>query len=636
MKAVPPTRSAGSLMVQGPNIKAGATADGTRSSTKGMVNLGPLTKKEFGHACGDHGLEYSGTIVSRVASQAKKLGVRPGWKIHEIDGHSVSSDEDIFLRLQEAKWQWRSCFVWFVTDMAAIRAEQARQRQASIQAEMERLAKLPFEGAHDKGHQIQLREGFSFQGYVDRAEERAMTLAQLRHCLRWCEDHCHRWRDMQSKGVSRTAGQKLSPQILNMHHINHWLIQPATKAKECSFLEMLTAQKQPPGWFVTHWWGERFEDFVKCIEVHEATRKLGDKACWWVGAFAARQHQLQDDDDPTKSFMRAMAKAQYRVLLTLDGKTHIAGPATPFTRLWCGFEVFSSLDKQTSSLDIAACIDSKATIITKGLTDEELEWERSEPGRGHRAKLERERVFDPELLLSGMSMKVQHGQAGEQLDRNRILNSIVGRDAAERSAPAPEEHELYTRANRRIAAALALTGWKRVMTNTHSDAQTLQTKFQEAIRADTWRKSLDIGLAYATHFEEKVLIMMRALPTGLRELHLDLRSTTINDEKLVALAASLPPGLEELTVDLSHNQHINNQGIMSFTEKLPPKVSSQSISVEGTSVTKELAQKVSSLERVRQFIYEEAQKGALCSLMSLLPTKTGRMQQQVDRCKLQC
>jgi len=75
---------------------------------------------------------------------------------------------------------------------------------------------------------------------------------------------------------------------------------------------------------------------------------------------------------------------------------------------------------------------------------------------------------------------------------------------------------------------------------------------------------------------------------------------------------------------------------MSFTEKLPPKVSSQSISVEGTSVTKELAQKVSSLERVRQFIYEEAQKGALCSLMSLLPTKTGRMQQQVDRCKLQC
>ncbi|CAK0792868.1 unnamed protein product, partial [Prorocentrum cordatum] len=114
-------------------------------------------------------------------------------------------------------------------------------------------------------------------------------------------------------------------------------------------------------------------------------------------------------------------------------------------------KVFSSLDKQTSSLDIAACIDSKATIITKGLTDEELEWERSEPGRGHRAKLERERVFDPELLLSGMSMKVQHGQAGEQLDRNRILNSIVGRDAAERSAPAPEEHELYTRANRRIA-----------------------------------------------------------------------------------------------------------------------------------------------------------------------------------------
>merc|ERR1740138_672133 len=120
------------------------------------------------------------------------------------------------------------------------------------------------------------------------------------------------------KGQSRTAGQKLNSRILNLHHINHWLIQPATKAKECSFVEMLTAQKQPPGWFAVHWWGERFEDFARCIEVHAATRKLGDKATWWVGAFAARQQQQLDDaagEDPSKGFARAMAKAQYRVLL---------------------------------------------------------------------------------------------------------------------------------------------------------------------------------------------------------------------------------------------------------------------------------------------------------------------------------
>merc|ERR1719253_266381 len=129
---------------------------------------------------------------------------------------------------------------------------------------------------------------------------------------------------------------------------------------------------------------------------------------------------------------------------------------------------------------------------------------------------------------------------------------------------------------------------------------------------------------------------MRAFPAGLRELTLDLKNTTINDEKLVALALALPQGLEDLTLDLSHNPHINNQGVMNFTDKLPSKVTSQSISVEGTSVTKELSSKVGSLERVRQFIYEEAQKGALCVSTSLLPTKTGRMQSQTEKCKIQC
>merc|ERR1719414_223443 len=95
------TRSAGTLLIQGPNAKLGAGAvlgtDGQRpkpSRPGTALQLSGLTKYEFGHACGDHGLEYAGTIVTRVASQARKLGVRPGWKIHVIDGHTVSSDED--------------------------------------------------------------------------------------------------------------------------------------------------------------------------------------------------------------------------------------------------------------------------------------------------------------------------------------------------------------------------------------------------------------------------------------------------------------------------------------------------------------------------------------------------------------
>merc|ERR1712151_1492858 len=112
-----------------------------------------------------------------------------------------------------------------------------------MKEEEARLARLPFEGTQDSTHLEQVRGEFKFQGYVERVEDRAITLKQLERVVRWTADHCHRWRDACTR-------HRLHIDSMNLYHVNDWLIKPATRQDDCSFLELLTAQKQPPSWFV--------------------------------------------------------------------------------------------------------------------------------------------------------------------------------------------------------------------------------------------------------------------------------------------------------------------------------------------------------------------------------------------------
>jgi hypothetical protein len=583
-----------------------------------------LSKFVFGHARGAIGLEFEGLIVGRVAGQARKLGVRPGWKIHTVDGHNVHSDEEVFLRLQEAKWQWRSCCVWFATDTTSIRAEQARARAAAIQAEVERLAKLPFEGHEDSRHLGQIKEEFTFQGYIDHVEDRAITLRQLRRIRDWATDRCHRWRDAGSKEASKTYGQKLHLNFMNLHHINHWLIRPSTKEKDCSFVEMLTSQKQPAEWFVVHWWGERLVDFMKSLEAHIDTRRLSDTSGYWVSAYAMRQHALNQDgagsDDATAgsggSYFRAMSATKFRVVLTLDSAT------TAFNRLWCDLEAYFLVLQEEAKPQLDIVINQgglKPAMITKGLTESEAKIEASNPGAGYKAKLDREKAFDPEIIFPGLSLHVHNAHVTDQADRRRILNSIAERDV---NLQPLEDHENYHKLNRRLRGLFALTSWSRIMGGGDADGQ-LQAKLSSALRADTERKTLELSLGFCASFEEKMVALLRSLPPNLRKLRLDLKGTGITDDRLLSLAAGLPPGLEELELDVSHNSHVTNAGVTTFTGKLPPKMREQVLTIESTAVTKEMSAHTGSLAGLRQHILDEATKGTLCTMTSLVPNREG-------------
>ena len=97
---------------------------------------------------------------------------------------------------------------------------------------------------------------------------------------------------------------------------------------------------------------------------------------YWVCAYANRQWRLaqQVTSNPKDaSFYKAMEIAMKKggVLLILDDTvtydSGTTGPATAFTRIWCGFEESMALEKKMK-LDIAAVHDGRPETLTEGMT----------------------------------------------------------------------------------------------------------------------------------------------------------------------------------------------------------------------------------------------------------------------------
>jgi hypothetical protein len=556
-----------------------------------------------------------------------------------IDGRTVHDSNDISMRLQEASWQWRSCYISFITDTSAIRAELKDSRLAAIKAEEERVAKLAFEGNNDHVHTTQVTDHFEFQGYIDRPEERGITLKQLHRVITFSKEKSHRWKDVAKSDESRTAGLRLNLDIMNMYHLNHWLIQPACLEKSCAFVELLTNQKQMPDWCISHWWGEPVKELVQCIECQAKTRKLNSSTAWWIAAFAIRQASVQDEvSDPSRRrLMKAMTVAQFKMLLVLDaGRGEDLGPAHAVSRMWCCYELAMFLDQPKLCIDVAVLKHPKPVLLASGLTDDEETMEIDDKGTGYKSKLDREKEVSLELIDRTLDVKIQSAQATLSTDRAQILNYVAGRDL---ESPPIEEHSLYQKMNKRLSGLFAAIFWSRVISSTSNDANTqaLQQKIADALRGDTWRTSQDLCLSYcvATAPEEKLALLARSLPTtGVKKLRLDLKGLDILDENLPALATSLPLEVEELNLDLSYNGQISNFGVTNFVNALPAKMRELTLGLGQTAVSPDFQDRRDSLEGLRQQIIHEAQKGSLCNIVNLCPSPDRRVYVKNVRTKI--
>ena len=74
-----------------------------------------------------------------------------------------------------------------------------------------------------------------------------------------------------------------SVEEVTLYDCNTYVILPATAEKECSMVELMASEEQPPHYFVSHWWGEPIVDFLRCLRRHAEARRLEYKVGWHNG-----------------------------------------------------------------------------------------------------------------------------------------------------------------------------------------------------------------------------------------------------------------------------------------------------------------------------------------------------------------
>lgn len=433
-----------------------------------------------------------------------------------------------------------------------------------------------------------LQQEFPFGSYIPETEHRGITVFQLRKVVTFAKKYCTKWHDLGGP----SSGQKLDMESLNLYQLNEWLIKPACLQHQCAMVELFAKTKQTPDWFISHWWGEPIAEFLLCVEKHISVRALTADCPYWVCAYANRQHYLVEDvcaDPRQTSFFKAMLLAK-GVLLILD----TVGPATPFRRVWCAFEeavlmlgdesAGGTCNKHTDSmlLDIATTVvhrqpgktTSKKTaeLITDGVapTDEDF----FHVGGAEKYKAEREASFPIKIIKEGLHLELEKSEATNPADRLHILNCLVGREIE--AFPPLDQHENYTKINRRLRAIFAVSTWRQAV-ESKGGSIVRELGLAQVVAADVWRESLYLNLAFARIIDNDLEDVSMALTSQLQRLELDLRACLmITDAGLANMAGYFPSlaNLEYLKLTMSGCRMISDAGVTPLARKLPEKVTS--------------------------------------------------------------
>ncbi|CAE7378562.1 Scn8a, partial [Symbiodinium sp. CCMP2456] len=221
--------------------------------------------------------------------------------------------------------------------------------------------------------------------------------------------------------------------------------------------------------------------------VASATQKFGTS---WCG-YANRQHELDQEisvDVASTSFNAALRSAQ-GLLLILDPK------ATPFSRIWCDFELYTAIMSRDMGLDIVTTIparhgrEAETRMLSKDLV----------PGESAVAKSVREQNFPINLLAHGLEVMLENGMATQEEDKRAILKAI----ATENFEPGPGKPHVSNelRANMTLHSTLAILAWPQAMNRDQLKYGKENDKLdvEGALRSDVTRDSVELSLA---HFEK--------------------------------------------------------------------------------------------------------------------------------------
>eukprot|EP00931_Biecheleriopsis_adriatica_P041532 TRINITY_DN23729_c0_g1_i1.p1 TRINITY_DN23729_c0_g1~~TRINITY_DN23729_c0_g1_i1.p1 ORF type:complete len:1169 (+),score=291.15 TRINITY_DN23729_c0_g1_i1:24-3509(+) len=411
---------------------------------------------------------------------------------------------------------------------------------------------------------------------IEDVEQRAMSIGQLHAVRQFCTDNCKSWRDVDPQSPS--FGRLLNESALNLYHVNSWVILPATENDCCSFIELIATCPQPADYFVSHWWGERHFDFIQCVETYAKRKKLHANSMFWVCAYANRQHSPSMDvkANPTQnSFYRVMELADFKLLVVLNGGEEsgrcAAKEATAFSRVWCAFEISQCIGRDLLQLDFATRSGEGVYVITSGLLPSESKAEDAHVGAGLQSKVKREAVFPHAVALAGLSIKLELAKSSIEMDRTRILNSLAGRPARELDSPPPSQHEKIERANRRLNSMLARCFL--CLAGSHASGE-LAEAVRKAMQNDADCTKLHLRLGghrSRSADEEELQFVMTCMPSGLKELSVDLAGSQVGDMGLEGMAQKLSDEISQLELSLVDCHNVTDSGICKLVTMLAEK-----------------------------------------------------------------
>jgi len=345
---------------------------------------------------------------------------------------------------------------------------------------------------------------------------------------------------------------------------------PSTVCHEgsCSYKELISDDRLLPSMFCSHFWGESVLDFVRCCEEHACCRKMDDGEGFWVCAYANRQHDLGQDlvQNPEEtSFRKAMLLA-VGILIILDEN------ATAFTRIWCDFEIWTTIRDVDKTIDIVTMHEDRPHLISQGLFPGEVSFD----------KAERERDFPLKLLGAGLCTELQKGSSSVEVDKVRILNCMVGNTSdldsvdilrrLEAGGPlAADELEVFNRANHALNRLVGLAAWPIALKGgivTNFPVSSGSVNLQDIVMRDMTCENVALHLgSFEEVTDHELEVLMRSLPPSLGALRLNVSGcNNITSNGFSMFANMLPSSLHTLV--LVADNVIDDEGIYALGESI--------------------------------------------------------------------
>jgi hypothetical protein len=158
---------------------------------------------------------------------------------------------------------------------------------------------------------------------IPEVHHRGITVKELRLVAAHVKERCasEGWIGQRPNKDGVMSSGPLTPEQVNLYHLNEFLLKPATKKVRggaCSLVERLATKPRTTKIFLSHAWGHPLLSTLCIIEQHMLDREYTEDDAVWICAFALRQNDPGaeiPDTIPASPFFLAIQEAQITLIV---------------------------------------------------------------------------------------------------------------------------------------------------------------------------------------------------------------------------------------------------------------------------------------------------------------------------------